>query len=99
MWAASGHLTNFVDPLRQCLGECKKRWREDHLREAVEAEVDAPREQRVVRRVKDERQQPVVKGRLRIDDRKERPRDGSPGNQLRVAQVDRLIAENRQRQN
>jgi glycyl-tRNA synthetase len=29
VWAASGHLTNFVDPLRQCLGECKKRWRAD----------------------------------------------------------------------
>ena len=31
VWAASGHLTNFVDPLRQCLGECKKRWRADHV--------------------------------------------------------------------
>src|SRR2546423_7001059 len=27
VWAASGHLTNFVDPLRQCTGRCKKRWR------------------------------------------------------------------------
>src|SRR6266478_1325572 len=27
VWAASGHLTNFVDPLRQCLGACKERWR------------------------------------------------------------------------
>ncbi|HYM66678.1 MAG TPA: glycine--tRNA ligase [Patescibacteria group bacterium] len=33
VWAASGHLTNFVDPLRQCLGECKKRWRADHVRD------------------------------------------------------------------
>ena len=31
VWAASGHLTNFVDPLRQCMGECKKRWRADHV--------------------------------------------------------------------
>jgi glycyl-tRNA synthetase len=31
VWAASGHLTNFVDPLRQCLGTCKKRWRADHV--------------------------------------------------------------------
>src|SRR5438045_7991386 len=29
VWEASGHLTNFVDPLRQCLGKCKKRWRAD----------------------------------------------------------------------
>ncbi len=33
-WQASGHLEGFTDPLVQCLGECKKRWREDHLREA-----------------------------------------------------------------
>src|SRR5712692_2743576 len=31
IWEASGHLTNFVDPLRQCLGRCKKRWRADHV--------------------------------------------------------------------
>jgi glycyl-tRNA synthetase len=31
VWAASGHLANFVDPLRQCLGTCKKRWRADHV--------------------------------------------------------------------
>jgi glycyl-tRNA synthetase len=37
-WEASGHLEGFTDPLVQCLGDCKKRWREDHLREAVEAE-------------------------------------------------------------
>jgi glycyl-tRNA synthetase len=37
-WEASGHLEGFTDPLVQCLGECKKRWREDHLREAIEAE-------------------------------------------------------------
>jgi len=33
-WEASGHLAGFTDPLVQCLGECKRRWREDHLREA-----------------------------------------------------------------
>jgi glycyl-tRNA synthetase len=33
-WEASGHLEGFTDPLVQCLGKCKKRWREDHLREA-----------------------------------------------------------------
>ena len=38
VWEASGHLEGFTDPLVQCLGKCKKRWREDHLREAVEAE-------------------------------------------------------------
>jgi glycyl-tRNA synthetase len=32
VWAASGHLENFVDPLRQCLGQCKKRWRADHVK-------------------------------------------------------------------
>jgi glycyl-tRNA synthetase len=31
VWAASGHLTNFVDPLRQCTGQCRKRWRADHV--------------------------------------------------------------------
>jgi glycyl-tRNA synthetase len=37
VWEASGHLAGFTDPLVQCLGKCKKRWREDHLREEVEA--------------------------------------------------------------
>ncbi|MGZ5386991.1 MAG: glycine--tRNA ligase [Solirubrobacterales bacterium] len=32
-WEASGHLEGFTDPLVQCLGECKRRWRADHLRE------------------------------------------------------------------
>jgi glycyl-tRNA synthetase len=32
-WEASGHLEGFTDPLVQCIGECKKRWREDDLRE------------------------------------------------------------------
>ena len=33
VWEASGHLGGFTDPLVQCLGECKRRWREDTLRE------------------------------------------------------------------
>ena len=41
-WEASGHLEGFTDPLVQCLGECKRRWREDHLRERVEAEGGDP---------------------------------------------------------
>ena len=31
VWVASGHVDNFVDPLRQCEGTCKKRWRADQL--------------------------------------------------------------------
>jgi glycyl-tRNA synthetase len=38
VWEASGHLAGFSDPLVQCLGECKRRWREDHLREAMGTE-------------------------------------------------------------
>ena len=30
-WVASGHVSEFVDPLRQCEGDCKKRWRADHV--------------------------------------------------------------------
>ena len=42
-WEASGHLEGFTDPLVQCLGECKRRWREDHLREAQpEGELKCP---------------------------------------------------------
>ena len=41
-WEASGHLEGFTDLLVQCLGRCKKRWREDHLREAAEAEGRDP---------------------------------------------------------
>ena len=37
-WEASGHLEGFTDPLVQCLGRCKRRWREDHLRDAAHAE-------------------------------------------------------------
>jgi glycyl-tRNA synthetase len=35
VWEASGHLAGFSDPLVQCLGECKRRWRLDHLQEAA----------------------------------------------------------------
>ena len=42
VWEASGHLAGFTDPLVQCLGKCKKRWREDHLREKIEAEGGDP---------------------------------------------------------
>jgi glycyl-tRNA synthetase len=31
VWVASGHVAEFTDPLRQCEGECKKRWRADHV--------------------------------------------------------------------
>ena len=47
-WEASGHLEGFTDPLVQCLGECKRRWREDHGREAqlggeyAEGEIRCP---------------------------------------------------------
>jgi glycyl-tRNA synthetase len=42
-WEASGHLEGFTDPLVQCLGKCKRRWREDHLREAQpEGELKCP---------------------------------------------------------
>jgi glycyl-tRNA synthetase len=30
-WVASGHVDSFVDPLRQCEGTCKKRWRADQV--------------------------------------------------------------------
>ena len=32
VWQASGHLTNFVDSLQQCLGRCRKRWRADQVK-------------------------------------------------------------------
>src|SRR2546421_3298119 len=42
-WEASGHLAGFSDPLVQCLGKCKRRWREDHLREdQPEGELKCP---------------------------------------------------------
>ena len=43
VWEASGHLEGFTDPLVQCLGKCKRRWREDHLRESQpEGELKCP---------------------------------------------------------
>jgi glycyl-tRNA synthetase len=43
VWEASGHLEGFTDPLVQCLGECKRRWREDDLREQQpEGEMKCP---------------------------------------------------------
>jgi glycyl-tRNA synthetase len=41
VWEASGHLEGFSDPLVQCLGECKRRWREDHVREEQLGAEDA----------------------------------------------------------
>src|SRR4026207_875564 len=37
-WEASGHVESFSDPLVQCTGKCKKRWRADHLPEPKEGE-------------------------------------------------------------
>ncbi len=31
VWVASGHVGGFSDPMVDCLGECRKRWRADHL--------------------------------------------------------------------
>ena len=31
VWEASGHTVNFTDPLVECRGECKQRFRADHL--------------------------------------------------------------------
>ena len=36
-WEASGHVEGFTDPLVQCLGKCKKRWRADHIAEDHDA--------------------------------------------------------------
>ena len=44
-WEASGHLAGFSDPLVQCLGKCKQRFREDHLREAQPVQRMAPIDQ------------------------------------------------------
>jgi glycyl-tRNA synthetase len=45
VWAASGHVATFSDPLVDCLGTCRKRWREDHLpdeRRARDKAADDP---------------------------------------------------------
>jgi glycyl-tRNA synthetase len=31
VWVASGHVATFTDPLVECMGRCKRRWRADHL--------------------------------------------------------------------
>ncbi|HEY7927211.1 MAG TPA: glycine--tRNA ligase [Candidatus Dormibacteraeota bacterium] len=33
VWVASGHVATFTDPLVDCTGSCRKRWRADHLTE------------------------------------------------------------------
>jgi glycyl-tRNA synthetase len=43
VWAASGHLEAFVDPLTECTS-CHKRFREDHLIEAYEHKHQRPPE-------------------------------------------------------
>jgi glycyl-tRNA synthetase len=48
-WEASGHLAGFTDPLVQCLGKCKQRFRADHLEDPSKCpvcggELSEPRE-------------------------------------------------------
>jgi glycyl-tRNA synthetase len=31
VWEASGHVSGFTDPMVDCMGQCKQRWRADHL--------------------------------------------------------------------
>ena len=38
-WEASGHLAGFTDPLVQCLGKCKQRFRADHLEDTSKCPV------------------------------------------------------------
>ena len=38
-WEASGHLAGFTDPLVQCLGKCKQRFRADHLEDPSKCPV------------------------------------------------------------
>src|ERR671922_701824 len=42
VWEASGHLAGFTDPLVQCLGKCKKRWRADHIEPNRDGELRCP---------------------------------------------------------
>jgi glycyl-tRNA synthetase len=42
VWEASGHLEGFTDPLVQCLGQCKKRWREEDLEQQPDGELRCP---------------------------------------------------------
>ncbi|HZU15754.1 MAG TPA: glycine--tRNA ligase [Candidatus Dormibacteraeota bacterium] len=39
VWAASGHLENFVDPLVECRGECRQRFRADQLEDPTRCPV------------------------------------------------------------
>jgi glycyl-tRNA synthetase len=41
VWAASGHLANFTDPLVDCRN-CKERWRADHLEPGADGLVHCP---------------------------------------------------------
>src|SRR5205809_804955 len=41
-WEASGHLESFTDPLVQCMGKCKKRWRADHVEPASDGKLLCP---------------------------------------------------------
>ena len=41
VWAASGHLENFTDPLVDCRN-CKERWRADHLEAGEDGKVHCP---------------------------------------------------------
>jgi glycyl-tRNA synthetase len=41
IWAASGHLENFTDPLVDCRN-CKERWRADHLEPSDDGQVHCP---------------------------------------------------------
>src|SRR6266576_5249915 len=38
-WEASGHVAGFTDPLVQCLGKCKKRWRADHVEPGADGQL------------------------------------------------------------
>ena len=45
VWVASGHVAGFSDPLVDCTGACRRRWRADHLgaeRTARGKDADAP---------------------------------------------------------
>ena len=42
VWEASGHVESFTDPLVDCTGKCKKRWREDHLADERVARGKSP---------------------------------------------------------
>src|SRR5207245_7206749 len=42
VWEASGHVQNFTDPMVDCTGTCRKRWREDHLEEERRVRGKAP---------------------------------------------------------